>query len=104
MPTYAYRCSSCSFAEDRFERMTKAPAPCACPACKAPTFERQIGAGVIADARLRASNQYPYTSRRLPLNMKGCRHDGYGHPIIESQRHEREIMAGAGNGKKWNRE
>jgi len=84
--------------------MTKLPPASECPKCKAPTFERQISGGVIADAKIRANAQYPYVSRRLPLRMKNCKHDAYGHPIIESQKHEREICAGAGNGDRFVRD
>lgn len=42
-----------------------------------------------------ASNrsQYPYVSSALPRNLEGCRTTRGGKPIIESKRHERNIMA-----------
>ena len=36
--------------------------------------------------------QYPYVSACLPRNLSGCKTQG-GKPIVESKRHEREIMA-----------
>lgn len=42
-----------------------------------------------------ASNrsQYPYVSHALPRNLSGCKVAVGGKPIIESKRHEREVMA-----------
>lgn len=38
-------------------------------------------------------SQYPYLSHALPRKLDGCRTDHRGRPIVESKRHEREIMA-----------
>jgi len=38
-------------------------------------------------------SQYPYVSNALPRNLSGCKTDGKGKPIVESKRHEREIMS-----------
>lgn len=38
-------------------------------------------------------SQYPYVSTALPRKLEGCRTDRSGKPIIESKRHERNIMA-----------
>jgi len=38
-------------------------------------------------------SQYPYVSNALPRNLAGCKVDRLGKPIVESKRHEREIMA-----------
>ena len=106
MPTYEYFCESCSHTVDRFERMTPTPPVGVCPACNAKALVRKIGCGVIATARIKASNQYPYVSHSLPRKkLKGLPHDSHGRPIIESARVEREVMAGAyTKGEKYERE
>jgi hypothetical protein len=38
-------------------------------------------------------SQYPYVSHALPRNLSGCSKYVGGKPIIESKRHEREVMA-----------
>lgn len=38
-------------------------------------------------------SQYPYVSQALPRNLSGCKTAKGGKPIVESKRHEREIMA-----------
>jgi len=38
-------------------------------------------------------SQYPYVSHALPRNLAGCKVANGGKPIVESKRHEREIMA-----------
>jgi hypothetical protein len=38
-------------------------------------------------------SQYPYVSQCLPRNLAGCKTFRNGKPIVESKRHEREIMA-----------
>jgi len=38
-------------------------------------------------------SQYPYVSHALPRRLQGCKTDRKGKPIVESKRHEREIMA-----------
>ncbi len=38
-------------------------------------------------------HQYPYVSTSLPRRLSGCKVTGQGKPIIESKRHERNIMA-----------
>lgn len=38
-------------------------------------------------------SQYPYVSHALPRKLTGCKTDRRGRPIVESRRHEREIMA-----------
>jgi hypothetical protein len=38
-------------------------------------------------------HQYPYVSQALPRNLAGCKTARGGKPIVESKRHEREIMA-----------
>lgn len=44
-------------------------------------------------------SQYPYVSNALPRNLAGCRVDSKGKPIVESRRHEQEIMARHGYAK-----
>lgn len=38
-------------------------------------------------------SQYPYVSNSLPRNLAGCKTTKLGKPIVESKRHEREVMA-----------
>lgn len=38
-------------------------------------------------------SQYPYVSNSLPRKLAGCKTTRSGKPIVESKRHEREIMA-----------
>ena len=38
-------------------------------------------------------SQYPYVSNSLPRNLVGCKTTKLGKPIVESKRHEREVMA-----------
>jgi hypothetical protein len=38
-------------------------------------------------------SQYPYVSNSLPRRLDGCKTDRHGKPIIESRRHERNVMA-----------
>jgi hypothetical protein len=38
-------------------------------------------------------SQYPYVSQALPRNLAGCKTAKGGKPIVESKRHEREIMS-----------
>lgn len=38
-------------------------------------------------------SQYPYVSNSLPRRLAGCKTDNKGKPIIESRRHERNVMA-----------
>lgn len=41
----------------------------------------------------RKTHKYPYVSRSLCRNAKGCKTNRRGQPIIKSQRHEREVAA-----------
>lgn len=43
--------------------------------------------------------QYPYVSHSLPRRLAGCRTTRQGKPIIESKRHERNVMAQHGYAK-----
>lgn len=36
---------------------------------------------------------YPYVSNALPRRLEGCKTTRSGKPIVESKRHEKEIMA-----------
>jgi hypothetical protein len=38
-------------------------------------------------------SQYPYVSSSLPRRLAGCKTNSQGKPIIESRRHERNVMA-----------
>ena len=38
-------------------------------------------------------------SQSLPRNLKGCKTDRTGHPVVQSRRHERNIMSEHGYAK-----
>lgn len=98
MPTYEFVCP-CGHHEERILPITQAPPIgelARCPGCDAHTLARIVSVPVIADASLRASIAgYPYVSQRH-RGLPGCRETGAGNPIIESPRHEREVMARTG--------
>jgi hypothetical protein len=58
----------------------------------------------LTEGKGRMDRKYPYVSNQLPRGMKGCRHTKVGKPIIESKTHERNIMAGGGNGERFIRD
>jgi hypothetical protein len=67
-----------------------------CPVCSAPRPTRILSVPTIADSALAASIKgYPYASHRFhEKQLQGIRRtDPKGHPIIESRRHEREVIA-----------
>jgi len=41
----------------------------------------------------RKTHKYPYFSRVLPRNIRGCECNSKGQPIIKSQAHERNVAA-----------
>lgn len=107
--TYAYRCPECQGVFDltvgsRDEYLEARPV---CPSgCKASPRRHNPApyAPSLTDGKARMDAKYPYTSSVLPRFMKGCRHTRDGKPIIESKAHERNVMAGGGNGERWDRE
>lgn len=80
-------------------RMTEAPGSgqaIQCPTCRGQTLKRRISVPTIAYAKLRTSIAgYPYVSRRHQ-GLPGCKETPGGQSIIESPRHEREVMAQTG--------
>jgi putative FmdB family regulatory protein len=54
MPIYAYRCATCGHAKDVLQKMSD-PLLTVCPACGAPTFEKQVTA---AGFQLKGSGWY----------------------------------------------
>ena len=54
MPIYAYRCESCSFAQDVLQKMSDAPLT-QCPECGKDTFRKQVTA---AGFQLKGSGWY----------------------------------------------
>lgn len=69
-----------------------------CPQCGGLSLRRILSVPQIPTAALAAARKYPYASYRW-ANADlggGCRESAEGHPIIESARHEREIMARTG--------
>lgn len=79
----------------------KAPPPLGeikpCPSCGQNSLTRVLALPVVNRERQAAANKYPYVSRRHSLDAFGghARDDGDGHPVIESQRHERECASRA---------
>lgn len=91
---FCYRCDGCDAIREEEHRAGRAPATIRCPACgrvctRAFSAENK---GVNAE-KLTADSQYPYVSKRLPRCLEGCMTNDKGQPVIESRRHEREIMA-----------
>ena len=41
----------------------------------------------------RKTHQYPYVSKTLPRNLRGCETNKTGQPIIRSQAHERDVAS-----------
>ena len=54
MPIYAYRCATCGHAKDVLQKMSD-PVLSTCPACGAPTFQKQVTA---AGFQLKGSGWY----------------------------------------------
>ena len=54
MPIYAYKCSSCGYAQDVLQKVSDAPLA-DCPHCRAATFSKQLTA---AGFQLRGSGWY----------------------------------------------
>jgi putative FmdB family regulatory protein len=54
MPIYAYRCASCGHAKDVLQKISD-PVLSTCPACNAPTFQKQVTA---AGFQLKGSGWY----------------------------------------------
>lgn len=52
---------------------------------------RRIASGVQVDSG--NHRQYPYVSNALPRNHAGCKLTHQGKPIVESRRHERNLMS-----------
>lgn len=110
MLTYSYECKECGGLFDlsvksKEEFLDARPK---CPSCGSVSVRRANPAPYHASltaGKSRMDAKYPYVSRRLPRNVfRNCRHTKDGKPIIESKAHEREIMAGAGNGERYERE
>lgn len=78
-------------------RMSEAPElgarhPEPCPACGNPALRRTLSVPTINREYIEARRKYPYVSRRW-AHLDGAKKTPDGHPIIESVRHEREVMA-----------
>ncbi|MBI3766769.1 MAG: zinc ribbon domain-containing protein [Ignavibacteriales bacterium] len=56
MPTYGYRCKSCSYEFEEFQKVSDAPLV-QCPSCKKETLMRIIGGG--AGLHFKGSGFYP---------------------------------------------
>ena len=54
MPIYAYRCATCGHAKDQLQKISD-PVLTVCPACGAPTFQKQVTA---AGFQLKGSGWY----------------------------------------------
>ena len=106
--SYTYRCRDCfkvfdlTFA-DRQSYIDAAP-QCPCGSSHIHRYVETPHIPAAINAKAKFDGMYPYVSHSLPRNMKGCRHTPAGKPIIESKAHERNIMAGGGNGDRYERE
>jgi putative FmdB family regulatory protein len=70
MPIYAYRCATCGHAKDVLQKMSD-PVLTVCPACGAPTFEKQVTA---AGFQLKGSGWYVTDfkgDKKPPSSTKG---------------------------------
>lgn len=104
MPSYDYRCEQCHEVQEHFLRITSnAAEKLDCGKCGGVKCTvRQFSAATFSSARLeRERKLYPYVSKSLPLqfNPKTGKRDR--EVVVESVSHEREIMAGALNGERF---
>ncbi len=109
MLTFPYKCRDCGREWQRSYRdkaaFMSAPLPrCTCGSSKVARQYAVPFSHAAVNAKAKADGMYPYKSLRLPRHLPGCRHDSFGHPIIESKAHEREICAGAANGERYERD
>lgn len=108
MLTFTYRCRDCSevfdltFA-DRQSYIDAAP-QCLCGSSRIHRYAEVPHIPSTLNAKAKFDGMYPYVSHSLPRNMAGCKLNPAGKPIIESKAHERNIMAGAGNGDRYKRD
>ena len=55
---------------------------------------RRVPSFVLDTAGIaRKTHKYPYVSRALPRNIRGCEVNKKGQPIIKSQAHERNVAS-----------
>jgi hypothetical protein len=108
--TYSYRCKECGHLFDlivgSWEEFMATQPKCSCGSTRVHRYVPVGHIPVLTEGKARMDAKYPYVSHTLPRGgkMKGCRHTELGKPIIESKQHERNIMAGAGNGERYTRE
>lgn len=108
--TYSYQCLECSKTFDLTvgsrEEFLDARPKCSCGCSRVRPALSVPYAPTLTEGKARMDAKYPYVSHSLPRGgkMKTCRHNELGKPIIESKQHERNIMAGAGNGERYTRE
>jgi len=93
-----FECSQCGRSDEKFLSIKSDPRELhECPGCRKRTMVRQIGAG---SGFTGVRGQYPYKAWTLPWKK-----DSRGLPkeplVIESAKHEREVMAGAYNGERY---
>jgi hypothetical protein len=91
MPTYAFRDEATGRVVERHFSMAAAPAIGSTVEVDGVRLTRLISAFQVDSATNRS--QYPYVSNALPRRLPGCRTNRQGKPIIESRRHERNVMA-----------
>lgn len=83
MPTYEYRCDSCSHEFERILRMAQSDEPQACPECGATPAKKRVslGAGFIlagdgwAGKNIRIAGQMADKNRRLNAKQDNLRRD-----------------------------
>lgn len=69
-----------------------------CPRCNGQTLRRIPSIPGVNREALEAAGKYPYVSHKWSDGDLGggCRTTAEGHPIVESQAHERDIIARTG--------
>lgn len=91
MPVYPFRDEATGRTVEVFFAMTDAPAIGSTVEHDGRRLTRLVSAFQVDPATNRS--QYPYVSNALPRRLPGCRTNRQGKPIIESRRHERNVMA-----------
>lgn len=94
MSSYCYSCG-CGCDQVLQYPIGTAPQYVDCPCGGAADRNYQMENAAPASAQIAAGQKYPYVSNRLSSNVGGCQLTDKGRPVIESQSHEREVMARA---------
>lgn len=92
---FAYMCRMCREGFTQSHRAGQAPESPVCEHCGSTDTHRDYRAegNKVNAEQVKSGQQYPYASRRLPRGLEGCPTDSEGRTVIQSPRHEREVMA-----------